>query len=60
MSQLVRNNAISTFTGYDRLHEGEGIAVLAAQAPQACSATPNDARTTCSNSTGTPPPDDQP
>jgi hypothetical protein len=29
MSQLVRNNAISTSTGYDRLHEGEGIAVLA-------------------------------
>ena len=31
MSQLVRDNAISTSTGYDRLHEG--IAVLAAQAP---------------------------
>lgn len=32
MSQLVRDNNISASTGYERLHEG--IAVLAAQAPQ--------------------------
>jgi hypothetical protein len=31
MSQLVRDNAISTSTGYERLHEA--IAVLASQAP---------------------------